>query len=254
MLVVCNGAAKSGSTWLYNIIQNIASFEWPQERFISRSNSKHPTIKEIYLAGYLAGDEYRERNIISKNHYGKPEHRALLTSSDDTRVIGMSRDTRDVIVSSYYDECRRHGYEGSFETFYWETGRLLVDRLHRYHEVWSQPHPQIHTTTYEDLKTSFAGEVRKIGDFLGVPLSDEDISRIEQATSIGSLRESYKDDPQYNTQENAFFRKGVIGDWENHFDDKMLDDYARIDANGLGRYDLVYLRNRLREKAAKLFG
>ncbi len=252
MLVVCNGAAKSGSTWLYNIIQNVCGFEWPDADFISRSNTKHPTIKENRLADYLELAEFSARDVISKNHYGKQFHRDLLLSSPDTRVLDVSRDTRDVIVSSYYDECRRNGFSGSFGDYYWETGRLLVDRLSRYHEVWAIPHPQILVSSYESLKTKFDVEVTRIASFLGVDLDEEDLARIDQATNIESLRQNYKDDAQYNTTENPFFRKGEIGDWKNHFDEKIISDYEKIERRGIGKFDLVYLNSRLRKKLQEL--
>jgi hypothetical protein len=248
VLIVCNGAAKSGSTWLYSIIQNITEFEWPNSEFISRSNSKHPTIKENRLAEYLELDEFERRDVISKNHYGKQDHRDLLLSKSSTRILDISRDTRDVIVSSYYDECRRNGFSGSFGDYYWETGRLLVDKLGRYHQVWATPHPQILVSSYESLKTQFDAEVSRIATFLGVDLDGEDLARIDEATNIESLRQSYKDDAQYNTTENPFFRKGEIGDWKNHFDKKMIGDYENIERRGIGKFDLVYLNSRLRKK------
>ena len=136
MLVVCNGAVKSGSTWLYNIVQELDEFDWPEVRFTSHSNSKHPTIKETCLADFLAEADFERRNIITKNHYGKVDHRELLLASPNTRILDMSRDARDVIVSAYYDRCRRHGFQGSFSDFYWRFGRPLVDNLRKYHDVW----------------------------------------------------------------------------------------------------------------------
>lgn len=253
MLVVCNGAAKSGSTWLYNIVQNIRPFEWPEARYISQSNSKHPTIKETRLGEFLAQADYADRDVISKNHYGKQSHRDQLLGSECTRILDMSRDTRDVIVSSYYDECRRNGFTGTFAQYYWQNGRLQVDKLRRYHEVWSVDHPQILITSYESLKADFAAEVRRIGAFLDVELGVDDIERIHNATNLDSLRENYKDDPQYNTSENPFFRKGQVGDWQNHFDARISADYEKISSQGMGRFDPIYIRNRVRQKLGSLF-
>lgn len=248
VLIVCNGAAKSGSTWLYNIIQNISEFDWPDSQYLSKSNTKHPTIKETRLTDYLKNGEFRERDVISKNHYGKQVHRELLLSSSNTRILDVSRDTRDVIVSSYYDECRRNGFSGSFGDYYWQTGRLLVDRLSRYHEVWAVPHTQILVSSYESLKTQFDIEVTRIAAFLGVVLDEKDLARIDAATNIESLRQRYSDDEQYNTTENPFFRKGEVGDWKNHFDARMISDYQKVEQSGIGKFDLIHLKNRVRNK------
>lgn len=245
MLVVCNGAIKSGSTWLYNIVQELDEFEWPEARYISNSNTKHPTIKETCLADFLTEVDFEKRNIITKNHYGNLNHRDLLLARPHTRILDMSRDARDVIVSAYYDRCRRSGFNGSFPEYYWQFGRSLVDELRRYHDVWAPPHPQILTTSYEALKSEFGDELSRIALFLDVEVDDQKIARIEKATTLESLRANYKDDDQYNTKENSFFRKGEIGDWVNHFDEKIENDYRKISQRGIGKFDFPSIRNRI---------
>ena len=253
MLVICNGAAKSGSTWLYNIVNHLMEFQWPAQSYISQSNTKHPTIKEKYLQGFIDNEDLVGRDYVSKNHYGRPFHRTILLSSPNTRVIDMARDTRDVIVSSYYDSCRRSGFKGSFDDYYWQEGRLLVDYMKRYHDVWHEPHQQICLTSFEQLKQNFAEEVMKIAKFLDVEIDEQGIEQIYQSTNINSLRKSYQDDAQYNTEKNPFFRKGEVGDWQNHFSEKMIKDYKKINQYGLGRYDFIYVKNRLKEKLKSMF-
>ena len=33
--------------------------------------------------------------------------------------------------------------------------------------------------------------------------------------------------------EEDFYRKGIVGDWKNHFDPEMLNDIGRIEQRGL---------------------
>ena len=245
MLIVCNGAAKSGSTWLFNIVKQLVAFEWPAADYISHSNSKHPTIMETKLMDFLRDVSFVDQNVLSKNHFSQQAHRDLLLSDPNTRILDMTRETRDVIVSSYFDSCRRNAYRGSFADFYWSQGRQLVNDLSRYHDVWAPPHQQILVTSFERLKSDFSAEVTKIASFLGVKLSAKQIVDVDQASNIKSLRKSYQDDEQYNTEKNPFFRKGIVGDWQNHFDSKMLKDYHRVKATGIGKFDLIYWRHRL---------
>lgn len=248
MLIVCNGAPKSGSTWLYNIVARLRPGAWPDATFLTRSK-KHPTIRPDAVADFLATGAFRSADVITKTHYGNPATRDLLLASPHTLVLDMERGLRDVLVSSYYDSCRRDGFVGSFGDYYWFEGRTLADYLMRYHRVWDNGHPQVFRTTFEALKTDFVGEARRIAEFLGVPASDAQLGELEQATSIGSLREAYKDDPQYATAKNPFFRKGEIGDWKNHFDARMLADVQRIEAAGLQRFDARELVNRVKRRA-----
>ena len=247
MLIVCNGAPKSGSTWLYNIVARLRPAAWPEPAFLTGSK-KHPTIRPDALKDFLATGAHRSADLICKSHYGNPAIRDLLLADPHTLVLDMERGMRDVLVSSYYDTCRRDGFQGSFGQYYWFEGRMLADHLMRYHRVWNNGHPQVFRTTFEALKTRFLPEARRIAEFLGLSVTDEQLMEIEQATSIGALRESYKDDPQYATARNPFFRKGEIGDWKNHFDGRMAADIQRIESTGLSPYDRHELGNRVRRR------
>ena len=121
MLAVCNGAPKSGSTWLFNIVFQIRPFDRPNRTYLTQTNSKHPTIRGRQLADFLDAGDYKNADIISKNHYSKVELRDLLLQYEDVKILCMSRDMRDVVVSSYYDSRRRDQFEGDFDGYYWRV-------------------------------------------------------------------------------------------------------------------------------------
>nr|XP_009859659.3 uncharacterized protein LOC104266029 [Ciona intestinalis] len=66
---------------------------------------------------------------------------------------------------------------------------------------------------YEDLIQYQEKEIKRIADFLGVAVSDQDVSNIAKETSFESLKE------KSNASEKLmnFFRKGKVGDWKNYF-------------------------------------
>lgn len=248
MLIVSNGAPKSGSTWLYNIVDRLSEFQWPDRKYLTDSKN-HPTIRPDALQAFLQAEDLTSSNLITKTHYGNVRQRDLLLSHPSTRVLDMTRDLYDVIVSTYYDACRREGFTGDFKRFYWLEGRSLAEYLIKYHQLWGDGHPQVFVTSFEALKTDFSNEVRRIADFLGVPVAEDRIARIESETSMDALREQYKHDPQHAaTGKYAFFRKGEIGDWKNHFDDRMLRDIADIEKAGISRFDLRENLNLLKKR------
>ena len=97
------------------------------------------------------------------------------------------------------------------------------------------------------MKENFADEVRRIGRFLGREPDAATIERLAAGTKLETLREKYND-----TESLPFFRKGIIGDWKNHFDDRMLDDIRRIEAHGLGSSDIIEVGNRLRRRLHRM--
>lgn len=246
MLIVCNGAAKSGSTWLYNIVAGLVPSQPPDSVFLTNSK-KHPAIRPEQLAEYIALGEFAHRDVVTKAHYGSEALRRVLLSHPDVRVLDMTRNLYDVIVSSYYDACRRDGYAGDFRSFYWFEGRALADYLLKYHRLWGDGHAQVHVTSFEGLKENFADEVRKIGAFLGRVPDPQRIASLAEGTRIDTLRRKYNDDKAL-----PFFRKGIVGDWKNHFDDRMLADIRAIESGGLGSMDLVELGNRIRRRMHRL--
>merc|ERR1711862_230509 len=65
---------------------------------------------------------------------------------------------------------------------------------------------------YEDLKSDFPSEVRRLNDFLGLPpLSDAKLKAVIDACTVEKTRASSK--------HKETVRKGVVGDWKNHLDE-----------------------------------
>lgn len=253
MLIVSNGAFKSGSTWLFNILTSLQRFDWPDSEFLTKGNAKHPAIAERRLAAYLASGDFAGRDVISKNHLDKPEHRNLLLANDAVRVVCMTRDTRDVIVSAYYHDQRKLRFSGTFQQYYWNEGRTLLPRLTRYRETWASPHPHVVATSFEALKADFPGEVARIAGLLGIQPDPAAVERIRQGTSLNALREKYQDAPSHRTEEADFFRKGESGDWRNHFDSRMLADHDRICRHGISPLDRHQLLKRVKQKIRRVW-
>ena len=101
-----------------------------------------------------------------------------------------------------------------------------------------------HVASYEGLKEDFPSQVRAIACVLGVTLVDDEIERLRDETSMDSLREKYSEKPLY--QGENFFRKGVVGDWENHFDQATLRDIDKVLTHGIGEFDRHHLAYRFR--------
>ncbi len=158
-------------------------------------------------------------------------------------VFDIERDPRDVIVSHYFHETFRNGYQGTFQDFYWSVGRIDVAKLIRYHDLWRQAGPQVYISSYERLHADFSSEVKRIAGVLELSLSDSAIDEMREKTSLGSLRKDYQREPRFEGEK--FFRKGTTGDWKNHMDDSMLADLRRIEERGIGLLDLPSLRHRV---------
>lgn len=243
MLLVCNGAQKSGSTWLYNILTSLVECRSPERHYLT-GNSNNPCIRPDMLAEFLQSADLGADNFISKNHLDKPVYRDLLVANDAAYVFDIERDPKDVVVSMFYDARNRHGYDRSFSKYYWTHAREMVAGLEAYHALWREAGPRCHVASYEGLKTDFPAQVRAIAAVLGITLTESDIGRLHAETSMDKLRKKYSRDALYTGEK--FFRKGIVGDWENHFDESTLQDIESILKSGIRKFDRHHIAYRIR--------
>lgn len=230
MLVLANGAFKSGSSWLRAILAEMRAFDDIPEAYRS-SRHEQVWLDPARIEDFLRSGAYREGAYLTKSHLYGRRSRSLVLTHEDVLVFDIERDLRDAIASHYYHFKRSYGVDWSFERFYWRVGRFKAHQIRLYHLTWHEPHPQLYVASYERLQEDFLAEARRIATHLGIAPSDDELRRIQHATSIDTMQRVRRQDEL--PEEQRFFRKGVVGDWKNHFDAASLADIERIRRHGL---------------------
>ncbi|KAF7154685.1 hypothetical protein RHSIM_Rhsim01G0075200 [Rhododendron simsii] len=95
---------------------------------------------------------------------------------------------------------------------------------------------RIFFTTYEEMKRDTFVKVKRLAEFLGQPFSIEEerervVEEIIELCSFGKLRnlEVNKNGSRNpHLKNDAFFRKGEVGDWRNHLTPHMVERLDRI--------------------------
>jgi hypothetical protein len=252
VFVLANGAYKSGSTWLLAILCELKKFYEIPEPYRKRVH-KQVWVDPVKLRAFLESGCYRERDYISKGHYSSKKTRDLLLSHDDVTVFDITRDLRDTIVSHYYHFSRMYGVDWDFDKYYWRVGRYKAFEIRQYHQTWGISAPNVYVASFERLKRDFGGEVRQIARVLGMELDQAAVERVKEETSLSAMRNQRR-----KAGATKFFRKGEVGDWAAHFDERTLADVQRIEKHGLplverGIYALLFdVRNSVRFKARSL--
>ena len=93
-------------------------------------------------------------------------------------------------------------------------------------EAWNlRHHRNLLLYTYEELSGDFDGVVKKLAEFLGASLSKElEVLRKEVAF------ENVKRNPFVNKADElgpGFIRKGIVGDWTNHFSEELSKEFDK---------------------------
>ncbi len=222
MLIVSNGAFKSGSTWLTLIVRQLgAVLEVPAE--FKNESWKNNTIEPRRMPEFLRVADIETNDYLIKAHF-KPEDemRPLLLAEPGVKILNIYRDPKDVVVSAYYHFKRLGHFVGTMDEFFAKRGENLVRALTRYHLYWDNRgvEDRIFFTTYQKLHTVFDDELFRLGRFLGRTLTKLQIREARQNTQFSKLSGATV------PEEKRFFRKGIMGDWQRHL---SAEQAARID-------------------------
>ena len=210
------GHHKCGSTWIYHVLRDVA---------------KHLEIEHLHAHGAyefnrdLPGARL-ERGFDLITYVNANYH---YVREVEIRGVHVVRDPRDLLVSAYFSHRNSHPTEGwpeleelrpHLNSVDIETGLLLemefcsgvLDDM----ASWPSDPPGILRLTFERMIEHEQSAFREICEHLGLGaiLEDEALSEIVTRWSFESLTGGRKrgvEDPSHH------FRKGVAGDWRNHF-------------------------------------
>jgi len=125
----------------------------------------------------------------------------------DAKLMAISRDGRDVIVSEKYFLRNEAGRAQSFEASV-RQWRQAMEAQFRYAEEYG-----IHTLSYEGLLEDPAPLVHDLLRFLGLPAGAATVADMIRRSSF----EFTTGRKPGQEKRDDFYRKGTAGDWKNHF-------------------------------------
>jgi hypothetical protein len=224
MLIINNGAFKSGSTWLFKILKEMTNFESIPKEY-QNPNWKNSSIDPKKLKMFLENGDYSIKNYLSKNHFADKKKQNLILQNPNILVVGINRDIRDVVVSAYHHQLRYRPEDSieDFTNFYWKRGRRVVNNVLKYNSLWGLQSSKIYISNYEILKNDTYNEINKIAKFIGFCPSEQEIYNIIEKTSFERMSKSG----------HKHLRKGEIGDWQNYLSKAMQKDIGMIEKKGL---------------------
>lgn len=222
------GYPKSGNTWLCFLLAYCLNTEYDDVD----APGVHPTneYQRCYVKGGLKHDSYRSQiGQVLKTHSIKN-----LPSSEPT--VYLIRDGRDVMVSYYFFRrnylkrsqihtpplwkkwlrkvrglfggSRPDAASQDFSTFLRHHTLEWLDHV----STWLARNPTA-VVRYEDLKRNPQATLIQLFDRLEVAVNPE---VIQQALDIFDFKQ-LSQRKAGEEDSSSFFRKGIVGDWENHF-------------------------------------
>ncbi|ELU15856.1 hypothetical protein CAPTEDRAFT_113373 [Capitella teleta] len=168
------------------------------------------------------------------------------------KVVVLLREPKDTLTSYYHHYCIEDifNFPGDFHQFFElvRQDRLLSGNIFKMSRDWWQAKdlPNVHVVKYEEMKKDTAEVVRRLAEFLEIPLKNKAVESIVENCHIDKMRkamaEAIPDEPKLEEVANKFFRKGVIGDWKNHLtkdEEDYVNECVRIYYDPVGLHFIV---------------
>ncbi|KAL3886111.1 hypothetical protein ACJMK2_026129 [Sinanodonta woodiana] len=154
--------------------------------------------------------ESKLKNVILTTHL-PPAMLPVEMFQKNCKILFLVRDSRDVSVSLFhrFKGCKIENYNGPWDNF------LMFEYIEHW-KLFLQQKPDIPLLVvhYEDLK-------KRVSDFLKILLEASTVQAIDANVDFHEeMKKNIFKDEQF-----SIFRKGIVGDWENHFTDAQSEAF-----------------------------
>ncbi|XP_002734014.1 sulfotransferase 1B1-like [Saccoglossus kowalevskii] len=231
--VVVSGFPKSGNTWLVEVLKQMYG-DWglchvggASEAIILEEHTVHkwfPGIRQKVVDINVAEDIPSPR--LLRTHLPFPFFPMQKALENGVKVIYITRNPKDVCVSHYHflkgfaQGALQADWEGTLTNFV--ENRMLSAPWIDHVDSWLGVDKNLMHVKYEDMKRDLPSVVQRIAEFLGRPVRTEDVERTIRSTTIDDMKKRFKellilDENLWEDGKSPFIRKGVTGDWKNHF-------------------------------------
>jgi len=208
MKIVVTEYPKSGGNWIVNLLGDSLGLP-KRDLYDVLSNHSHFDLSRHPWYGGESHPTLADSCVI-KSHELPGSQRVDF----EARYIHLVRDGRDVIVSRYFyekDFCVANGIHDSFDIPFDEYVARVAREWCEYVTAWLQV--QKSHFRYEEFLRDPAGSLRSLLAHLGLIAEDSTVERAVASNTREKMRQSLAGAFRHNT----FVRKGISGDWRNHF-------------------------------------
>jgi len=188
---------------------------------------------------------------LIKTHY--PFEMLPPTLLDTCKVLFVSRNVKDSAVSYFHHEnlMKSHDLQCDFVTYARDIYMPGLCLHGGYFEMlesgWKRRnHPNLKFFWYEELKKDQKKMLKEICNFINYNLTEEQIEKLDNFMKFDNFQKSSasnKKNPNWKEGNGQFIRKGIVGDWMNHFTADLNMEYNKwivqsLDKIGINESDV----------------
>ncbi|XP_005415173.1 PREDICTED: sulfotransferase family cytosolic 2B member 1-like [Chinchilla lanigera] len=239
---------KSGTTWMQQVLSLILckGHLWPIHNVPNWERA--PWLEQNSFVKLLGNLDPSQPRLLTSHLGAEALGPALLHSK--ARVVYMARNPKDVLVSFYYFHklAKFLPDPSSFEDFVAEflEGTGFFGSWFEHVKGWLGLEPDLNMlfVTYEELHQAPRATLQKLSDFLGYPLGPEEEDFVLEHCSFPFMSQSsvvnYSLVPKevMDPSQGRFLRKGVMGDWKEHFSPEQNEKFNTVYQAKMGNLGL----------------
>ena len=238
---------KAGTHWIFYTVYLIQTKNFgsiPAHQQLSQ-------IEDIYKDEYFQAQLAQEGPRVFATHMPGP---LLAKHAFNGKVIYVERNPKDVAVSLFHHYKNRN-FGKNFDEFVqlFMQGRTIFGPYWKHLESYRQLKQEkmngdkILIVKYEEMKKDTKATIRKIAQFLEIPLEDGEVEKIDQAVAVDNMRKNndangsiWRSGVNWN-QQNSFIRKGNVGSWRDEFaNPQLVEQFEHFCKEKLPGDDFVY--------------
>ncbi|XP_061480396.1 sulfotransferase 6B1-like [Rhineura floridana] len=235
--VILVGYPKTGTNWVGQILVELASAsgKYDEEERKQRQQKENELSIRPYLEFGDPGKFERMKTLpsrrIIKTHL-IPQKIPKSIFQKKAKMLALFRNPKDTAVSYFHfakgmklvpDD--QQTWEEFFPDFM--SGKVPYCLYFDYIIEWNKymDDKNIMFITYEELKENETLGLKKIAEFFGFSVTEQDIQSIVGKTSFKAMKE--KSLETHGKMGESLFRKGIIGDWRNVFSESQNEEMDR---------------------------
>ncbi|XP_053315351.1 sulfotransferase 6B1-like [Spea bombifrons] len=209
---------KSGTNWVTKVLHEMLILVHNREITVDHAMLEFGKPEKVK---YLKGQP--SPRLFSTHMYYDDVPKSYFEKK--TKFLLILRNPKDTAVS-YFHFSNSNPVLPSFST--WDEffraymdGKVCYGSYFDHAVDWNKriDDENIMAITFEEMKEDYLSQLKRISDFFGLSLTEEQLALIESKTTFKSMKEKSGD--SHGKLGNVFFRKGEIGDWRNHFTEEQ---------------------------------
>ncbi|XP_018118550.1 sulfotransferase 6B1 isoform X2 [Xenopus laevis] len=220
-LTQINGVLYPGILCTEETFKALESFEAREDDLMLVSYPKCGTTWSLNLLNDMVQTIYNKDppNMIQILEFGAPDKYELLV---------VFRNPKDTAVSffHFYNKNPMLPNYSSWDTFFEDFigGKVCWGSYFDHALAWNQhiDDDDVLIMTFEEMKEDLEAAVKKISEFYGFSMSDEQVHNVAEKGTFTAMKEKLNNIKNEFAQ--IFLRKGEVGDWKNHFSEAQSQE------------------------------